>query len=709
MGVVLTGCAIALGALAVAGWVTAVADSAPSIGDLPARTAGSLSQVFASDGTSLGYIRSPNLRVPVNSNRIPTVLKHATIAIEDRRFYQHGALDYQGIMRAAIKDLFGGSKLQGASTLTMQLIDNLYLKKVSNHNLHYKIVQAKLAQELYKKHNRDWILKQYLNDVPYGTVGGQTAYGVGAAAQVFFNKPVGQLDLAQSALLAGLPQAPSDYNPFLDPASARQRRWNVLQAMVKSGYITQEQAGRANAESLGVNRNYNFDIHQQPYVFDYIVQQLHRRFCPHQAFTDFCAKVDEGGLKIYSTINLHDEQLAQQAVDSHEGGPGQPAASLSSVDPTNGHVLAFANTSQYSQTSFDYATEGQRQPGSSAKVFALMTLIHDYNGDPNQTFYNSHYLAAGWLPGYPSYSVHTAEQSYAGTISIQKATVVSDNTVFAQLAVDEGMDKFDQTAHAMGITTGLDGNPAEVIGGMRYGVTTLEMADAYGTIANGGTHMPVTAIDHVVFPDHSVVNLGNEQGNRVFSYPETYEATTVLKGVLNSPGGTAYGEGLSCPAAGKTGTAENESNAWFVGYTPKLSTAVWVGYPNNNNAYVGFGGSVAAPIWHDYMTSAIGSYCGDWTAPSTPWHGTAFVGPHSQAGAPISSSANGNGNGNGGGGVNPYNNPKLFAKPPQAAPKVPKPGRSRSGGTGTPPAGFGNGHLPGTGNGGNGGGSGKRH
>ncbi len=246
----------------------------------------------------------------------------------------------------------------------------------------------------------------------------------------------------------------------------------------------------------------------------------------------------------------------------------------------------------------------------------------------------------------------------------------------------------------MGITTNLDGNPAEVIGGIRQGVTTLEMADAYGTIANGGTHFAPTAIDRVVFPDGSVVNLGNDQGNRVFSYPESYEATSVLKQVLSNPSGTAAGEGWGCPVAGKTGTAENESNAWFVGYTPKLSTAVWVGYPNDNNAYVGFGGTVAAPIWHDYMASASNGFCGDWSQPSPPWHGTAFVGPHSQAG-PAKGSGNGNLNGSGGTGSNQYNNPQLFAHPPQGAPKVPKPGRSKSGTT--PPAGFGNGHLPGGG------------
>ena len=229
-----------------------------------------------------------------------------------------------------------------------------------------------------------------------------------------------------------------------------------------------------------------------------------------------------------------------------------------------------------------------------------MTLIHDYHGDPNDTFYNSHLLGAGWLPADPTWSVHTAEDTYQGDISITKATILSDNTVFAQLAADLGWTKLDKTAHAMGITSPLDGNPAEVIGGLRVGVTPLEMADAYATIANGGTHIPATIIGKVVFPDGSYRNFGDPVSTRVFTDGETVAATNVLKQVITSGTGTAANYG--CPAAGKTGTANNLENAWFVGYTPRMSTAVWVGYPQGNIPMSdGFGGALAAPIWHDYM------------------------------------------------------------------------------------------------------------
>jgi penicillin-binding protein 1A len=696
-------CAGAVGGLAVAGWVVGVAQSAPNINTLKPRKPGAPSAVYAGDGSLLGYIYSPELHTNVTSSRIPQVVKDATIAIEDRRFYQHGALDYQGIVRAAIKDAFSGNTtLQGGSTLTMQLVDNMYLPPSirASHNLRYKIIQAKLAEQLEGVHNKNWILASYLNNVPYGTVGGQTAYGVGAAAEAFFNRPVWKLDLAQSALLAGLPQAPTVFNPFIDRAAAGRRRGEVLKAMVQAGYISQTQADRANSGPLQVHRDSTYTIRRQPYVFDYVQQALNRQFCP--TTPSYCPNVDRGGLKIYTTIDLKKEAEAKQAILAHEGGPGQPAAGLASIDPSNGHILAIASSSSYSQTRFDYATQAHRQPGSSFKVFVLMTLIHDFDGDPNQTFYNSHFLAAGWLPGYPDYSVHTAEDTYQGNISITKATILSDNTVFAQLDSDVTPDKVRSTAYAMGVTSHLDGFPAEAIGGLRKGVTPLEMSDAYATLANGGSHVPATILDKIVFPDGSVDNLGDPAHKRIFTPGEASAATDVLKQVITSGTGTAAGYG--CPAAGKTGTANLLANAWFVGYTPRLSTAVWVGYPGGNIPMAnGFGGTLAAPIWHDYMQQASGGYCGDFPAPAIPFHGTAFFGGYATTGrATPSRSTSRSGSTTttpGSGGVSPtkstpFNNPTLFAQPPQPPPSTGKSGKSGNGN------GNGNGQAPASGNGG---------
>ncbi len=628
--------AIGLGVAGVAGWVVSVAESAPDIGQLKPRDQGQLSEVYASDGSLLGYITSDTLRTYVAGAQLPKLLKEATVAIEDRRFYQHGGIDYEGIVRAAVKDVFGGGKsIQGGSTLTMQLVRNIYLpyQLADTRSIKRKIIEAKLAEELEQKHAKGWILSQYLNDVSYGTLGGKTAVGVGAASQLFFDKPVQKLDLAQAALLAGLPQAPSDYNPFIDPGLALGRRHEVLQAMVQSHYITQAQADVADASRLQVHHNDQYSLKREPYVFDYVKQALIKQFG--------VKTVENGGLKVYTTIDLKRQQEARQAILNNEGQPGDPASALVTVDPANGHILAMATSSTYGQgtgqTNFDYATQSHRQTGSAFKVFVLMTLIHDFHGDPDQTYYDSKELLPGWLPGYPTYHVQTSEHSYLGTINVTKATTLSDNTVFAQLAQDVGMEKVTATAHAMGITSPLSNFPSEALGAV--GVSPLEMADAYATIANGGVHIPATAITKVAFSDGSVTNLGDPPHTRVFTDGEAYAATQVLKTVIQSGTGTAADYG--CPAAGKTGTTSNYTDAYFDGFTPQLATAVWVGYPNSTTSMLdvnglgpGFGGTLAAPIWHDYMSQASNGYCGDFPTPTNPFNGTAFFGKFATTGNP---------------------------------------------------------------------------
>ena len=617
--------------LAFALWVVSTANSAPNISQLQPRVPGQTSEFFAADGQPLGYMASDVLRTQLTQAQEPRLLREATVAIEDRRFYQHGGVDYLGLLRAALKDVFVGGGLQGGSTLTMQLVTNVYLpdRIAAVHNLRYKVVQLKLATELGNRESHASILTQYLNDVPYGSMYGETAIGVAAASQMFFNKPVGRLDLAQLALLAGLPQAPSQYNPFVDPKLARWRRGLVLQAMVRSHYITQATADATQAQGLQVKPNDSYQGISQPYVVNFALQQL---------VQDLGQKVvDRGGLKIYTTINLADQRAAAQAIQQHEGNPGDPAAALVAINPANGNIVALQNSTTYGvgkgQTTFDYATEAERQTGSSFKAFALMTLIHDYNGDPNATYYVSKYLRPGWLPGYPSYSVQTAERTYAGTISVTQATAVSDNTVYAQLGADLGIQKINTIAHEMGITAPLYDNPSEVLGGLRIGVSPLQMSDAYATLANGGSHITPTIISKVVLPSGKTLYFGNPKPTRVFSQGQAYAGTQTLETVLQYGTGTVASYG--CPAAGKTGTTNNYTDAWFVGYTPRLSTAVWVGYPNSdvymndvNGLGPGYGATLAAPIWKQFMQAASGSYCGDFSPPAQYWHGTEYFGAH---------------------------------------------------------------------------------
>jgi penicillin-binding protein 1A len=465
--------------------------------------------------------------------------------------------------------------------------------------------------------------------------------------------------------------------------------------MLQSHYITAGQEARADASSLQTKRNNAYTLKREPYVFDYVKESLIKRYG--------LKTIERGGLKVYTTIDLKRQQEARQALLANEGQPGDPAAALVSIDPQTGHILAMATTSSYDQTNFDYATQAHRQTGSAFKVFSLMALIHDFHGDPNQTYYTSKELLPGWLPGYPSYHVQTSEKSYQGTISVAKATTISDNTVFAQLAQDVTLANVSATAHAMGITSPLTGFPSEALGAVS--VSPLEMADAYATLASGGVHHDATAISRVVFADGSVSDIGATSSRRVFTDGEAYTATQVLKTVIQSGTGTAADYG--CPAAGKTGTTSSFTDAYFAGYTPQLATAVWVGYPKStismtdvNGLGPGFGGTLAAPIWHDYMAQASNGYCSDFPQPTTPFSGTTFSGAFSSArgASSANSSTSGSGTGNTSSGAStatsPYNNPSLYAHPPQPAPSGNQNGNGNGNG---PPAGFGNGHKPGSG------------
>ncbi len=328
--------------------------------------------------------------------------------------------------------------------------------------------------------------------MPYGTTYGQTAIGVGAASEMFFDKPADKLDLAQCALLAGLPQAPSDVQPVPVPeACALAPRAGAAGDGAIGLHLRGHGQGHAGAAPAGRAQRH---LRGRPPALRVRLRQAAAGQGPGRS-----GVVDRGGLKVYTTINLADQQAAAKAIQENESHPGDPASALVSINPDNGHILALQNSTVYGtgkgQTVFDYATQAQRQTGSSFKTFVLMTLIHDQDGNPNDTYYNSHYLAPGWLPGYPTYSVHTAEDSYQGDISVTRATALSDNTVYAQLGVDLGINNVNVIAHEMGITARLTDNPSEAIGGLKYGVSALQMSDAYATLANGGDH--VAPDDHL--------------------------------------------------------------------------------------------------------------------------------------------------------------------------------------------------------------------
>jgi penicillin-binding protein 1A len=591
-----------LSALTIVGYIVGITATAPGIDSLRPIDKGATSAVYASNGKRLGFIQNDELRTPVPSGELPRVLKQATVAIEDERYFHHRGVDYEGVVRAAIKNIKSGRTVQGGSTITMQLVRALYIEH-PQRNFQRKIREAKLAEELENEHSKDWILTSYINSVPYGTVGGQTAVGAQAAARVFFDKRVDQLNLPQAALLAGLPQAPSIYNPFRDPAAALSRRNQVLAQMVRLHMISPADAIRASRARLGVKHNSYYTARRENYFFDYVKEQLIERYG--------ISTVRKGGLKIYTTIDLAKQEQARQAMTSYLGADGDPASAIVSIDPRNGYIRAMASTSSYGRNQFNYAAQGRRQAGSTFKVMVLMAALRQ-GMDPNSTTYVSRPLDLSTK--YGPWKVQTYSHTYLGRVNLVEATAKSDNTVYAQLDLDVGPDAVREAAYDLGIKTHLEGLPAEGLGGLRLGVSPLEMANAFATISSEGIRHDPIAVKRIVFADGKSENLGRPKGTRTFSRGTSYEAIKVLQQVVQR--GTGTSANIGCPMAGKTGTVDDYTDAWFVGFTPHLATSVWVGHPNAKIPMWGMtGGSTPAGIWHDYMTQAIGNDCPDFKVP----------------------------------------------------------------------------------------------
>jgi penicillin-binding protein 1A len=607
--------------LSAVGYVLAIAASAPDLSELKPADKGQLSVVYAADGSRLGFIQSDVLRRVVPWRDIPVNLRRATVAIEDERFYEHGGVDLNAIVRAGIKNLESGKTVQGGSTITQQLVRALYIKD-PKRDFARKIREAKLASELEEKHSKTWVLHNYLNSVPYGTVGGRTAIGVEAAAVTFFDKHVKGLRLYQSALLAGLPQAPSQYNPFRNPAAALERRNEVLRQMLENGYITRAKFDRASHRGLGLRHGTRYIQRREPYFFDYVQEKLIERYS--------IGIVRRGGLRIHTTIDPTLQDEAREAINAYYADPAGPSSAVVAVDPTNGKIRAMASSGSYTTRNFNLAAQGHRQPGSAFKTFVLTAAVRG-GVDPDSTSYTSKPLNIN-DPKYGHWEVKTFGNSYIGTVSLTRATLSSDNTVYAQLILDIGPQKVCQTAKLLGITTKLDCYPAEGLGGLTRGVTPLEMAGAYATLASGGIRHRPTGIEKVVFPDGKSENLANSPGKRVITDGEAYEVTKILK--MNVQSGTGTAANYGCPAAGKTGTTDEAKDAWFVGYTPELSAAVWVGYPDAGIAMPGAqGGTYAAPVWHAFMLPAHGEFCNDFPEPKEPAEFSPFFGKYATTGS----------------------------------------------------------------------------
>ena len=620
---------VIIAALSAVGYVLAIAATAPDLSELKPADKGQLSVVYAADGSRLGFIQSDVLRRVIPWRDVPVHLRRASVAIEDERFYKHDGVDLNAIVRAGIKNLESGKTVQGGSTITQQLVRALYIKD-PKRDFARKIREAKLASELEEQHSKTWILHNYLNSVPYGTVGGRTAIGVEAAAVTFFDKHAKNLTLAEAALLAGLPQAPSQYNPFRNPDAAVARRNEVIRQMVSNRFITQSEAAEALQAPLELKRGTRYITRREPYFFDFVQDQLIQRY----GF----GVVRKGGLRIHTMIDPAMQDVARKAITGQLYDPADPSGALVSIDPANGYIRAMASSGTYQDRTFNLAAQGHRQPGSAFKTFVLTAAIRA-GMDPDRTTYTSKPLNITDPENgiYTPWEVSTYSNSYGGNMTVSRATIASDNTVYAQMILDVGPKKVCETAKLLGVRTKLDCFPAEGLGGLRLGVTPLEMANAYATLASGGMRSKPKAIKRVVFADGKSEDLGKPRRKRVLTDGQAYEVTQILE--QNVLGGTGTAAQIGCPAAGKTGTTDEFNDAWFVGYTPKLATAVWVGFPDAQVSMeatrIGSvaGGTWPARIWHDFMITAKGDSCDAFPPPTEPAEFSPFFGEYASTGS----------------------------------------------------------------------------
>ena len=392
--------------------------------------------------------------------------------------------------------------------------------------------------------------------------------------------------------------------------------------MAELGYLSPEPGRRRPERSgLGLDVSQGFFTHRQPYFFDYVENELIERYGAQT--------VRNGGLKVYTTIQPRLQEVGLGAMRSALPYSTDPSSALVSIDPSNGDIESMVSSSSYDSSQFNLAAQGHRQPGSTFKAFVLTTAIKQ-GIDPYTTYYVSKPLNLN-LPRWGHWTVHTADEGYQGKINLEQATVASDNTVFAQLDLDVGPERVAATAKSMGITSPLDGIPAEGIGGLRVGVSPLELADAYATLADGGIHHDPIAIKRVVFPGGKTERPNRAPPRRVISEAVAYEVTRLLHDNITEGTGTAAYTG--CPGqAGKTGTTDRETDAWFAGYQPNLTTVVWVGYPQSNaiemtdvHGITVFGGTFPAEIWNSVYSDG-GVPCEEFSQPCDPISWAPFFG-----------------------------------------------------------------------------------
>jgi penicillin-binding protein 1A len=639
------------------GMMMAVSQDLPAIENFAQFRASKNTRVFDDNGELVGTLSSNQNKILLEGGQISPNVKSAVVAVEDSRFYQHRGVDYQGIGRALVQDVLSRSASQGGSTITQQFVKNA-LEAQSSRTVFEKLREAALAYHLERKWTKDRILTEYLNTIYFG----EGAYGIEAAARTYFgsahpscgtdSEPCASVLLPEeAAMLAGIISNPSAYDPKQNPETAKERRDLVLQRMYEQGYITEQQYDegvKTAIPSSSAVEPPQIDS-EAPYFTTWLRQQLVDRYGPGKAFF--------GGLKVKTTLDLTLQQAAEDAVYNNTAALGGITSSVVVIDNETGGVKAMVGGAGYEDQAFNIATQGARQPGSAWKPFTLVSAL-ELGHSPYEVYSSAPKTFRFGKKGKQLFEVNNYEDQYLGSASIISATQYSDNSVYAELGLSlketpkQSTRYIANTAHKMGITSSLSVNPAMVLGGLRTGVNPLEMAHAYETLAEGGQRISGTLASRPGIDPVSYTQVTDENGHtiddndsiktRVMPEPVADTARSLLENVVS--GGTGQrAAGVSDYQWGKTGTTENNGDAWFCGATESATACVWVGHADSvepmETEFGGLpvdGGTIPTIIWYEVMSvweqllaeREAGESSGDGTVtPSTGAPSTTYSAP----------------------------------------------------------------------------------
>ena len=620
------------------GMMMAVASDLPELAEPSSQN----SVIVDRRGERLGLLTGNQNRILLKETQIAPVMKHAIISIEDKRFYTNDGVDIRGIGRALYQDILAQKAVQGGSTIAQQFVKNS-LAAQNRRNLFVKLREAAMAYHITRKWTKGKILRNYLNTIYFGN----GAYGIESAARTYFGRQhsgcerdrqrpcAAQLEPDEAALIAGVVASPSAYDPVAHPAAARARRNLVLQRMLEQNLIAREQYDAAIAEPVPSRRDVQppREDTKYPYFTSWIKQQVVDKLGGGQTGA---RQAFEGGLTVQTTIDGRFQKAADDAIGAWLANPDGPRASLVAIDNKSGEVRAMVGGDDYNTTPFNLATQGQRQPGSAFKPFVLAEALK--SGISTGSVWSSRKKVFDVPGSSEKFTVNNYNDAYAGVTSLAAATTTSDNSVYAELGIKVGTNRIAKLARRMGVRTPVSRNWAMTLGGLKEGVTPLDMAHAYQTFARDGKFVygsmspgalrkgqPVpgpVGIRQIARPDDDKklkpVRLPNGKParnrirtKRVLDEGVASSVDNLLQGVVKSGTGTRAQMG-ALTVAGKTGTTENYGDAWFVGYTRDYTVAVWVGYPNKLipmetefNGDPVAGGTYPAGIWKTFMESVI--------------------------------------------------------------------------------------------------------